>query len=176
MFDWVTEQCATELLSPGRSQAIRDLCNEAYGRSLDSLFDAYGPGMHLLGSIDGELVSHATWLPRTLYPGTELPLRAAYVEMVATRPAHQGRGLATRIMEALAESIGSFDVGALCPAETTLYARLGWQWWRGPLSVRKDADVIPTPEERLVILPLLHTPPLDLDQPLSVDWREREVW
>ena len=52
----------------------------------------------------------------------------------------------------------------------------GWRYWRGPLSVRKDGQVVPTPQERVMIMPLPLTPAIDLDAPLSVEWRPGEVW
>jgi hypothetical protein len=35
---------------------------------------------------------------------------------------------------------------------------------------------VDTPDERVMILSLPQTPSLDLDLPLSVEWREGEVW
>jgi len=72
--------------------------------------------------------------------------------------------------------VGDYDLAALCPTRDGLYRRLGWRYWRGPLSVRKDGHVVPTPQERVMILPLPLTPTLDLDAPLSVEWRPGEVW
>jgi hypothetical protein len=57
-----------------------------------------------------------------------------------------------------------------------LYARLGWRFWRGPLSARKDGILTLTPGERVMILPLSLTPELDLELPLSIEWRDGEVW
>jgi aminoglycoside 2'-N-acetyltransferase I len=56
------------------------------------------------------------------------------------------------------------------------YARLGWELWRGPLFVRTDAGLMPTPDEEVMILRLPRTTPLDLDSPLSAEWREGELW
>jgi hypothetical protein len=44
------------------------------------------------------------------------------------------------------------------------------------LSVRRDGRIEPTPEERVMIHPLPLTPILDLDVPLSIEWRPGEVW
>jgi hypothetical protein len=57
-----------------------------------------------------------------------------------------------------------------------MYARLGWEFWRGPLFIRRAGRLIPTPDEEVMILRLPKTPPLDLEAPLSVEWREGELW
>jgi len=72
--------------------------------------------------------------------------------------------------------VSDHQLAALCPATEHLYARLGWRFWRGPLSARRDDGIVATPHERVMILPLPQTPSLDLDLPLSVEWRRGEVW
>jgi hypothetical protein len=67
-------------------------------------------------------------------------------------------------------------LAALSPATDTLYARLGWCYWRGPLAVRHGGRLVPTGHERIMILPLARTPALDDTQALSVEWRPGEVW
>lgn len=44
------------------------------------------------------------------------------------------------------------------------------------LSVPADGDVQPTPDERMMILALPSTPPLDRNQPITASWRPGEVW
>lgn len=111
-----------------------------------------------------------------MQPGEGRPLRTAYVEMVATAPEYRRRGFATAVMKRLAKSIVDYELGALCPAEPDLYARLGWVFWRGPLFIRTSKGLLPTPDERVMILRLPKTPPLDLDAPLSAEWRPGELW
>jgi aminoglycoside 2'-N-acetyltransferase I len=105
-------------------------------------------------------------------------LKTAYVEAVATLPAHQRNGYATRVMRRLVRSIrASYKVAALSPATTGIYTRLGWQFWRGPLSIRlPSGEHRATPEESVMVLPLPGRPALNLDQPLSAEWREGELW
>jgi aminoglycoside 2'-N-acetyltransferase I len=86
------------------------------------------------------------------------------------------RGYASAVMKRLARAIADYDLGALDPAEPELYARLGWVFWRGPLFIRMDGELLPTPDERVMILRLPKTPPLDLDAPLSAEWRPGELW
>lgn len=69
-----------------------------------------------------------------------------------------------------------YELAALSPATEGLYTRLGWRFWRGPLSIRTEAGPVPTPDERIMILRLVHTPPVDDTAPLSAEWRPGEVW
>jgi aminoglycoside 2'-N-acetyltransferase I len=96
--------------------------------------------------------------------------------MVATEPEFQRRSFATRVMQQLASAITDFEIGALCPAEPELYAKLGWAYWRGPLFIRTENGLLPTPEEKVMILRLPKTPELNLNLPLSAEWRDGELW
>ena len=109
-------------------------------------------------------------------PRGQRMLRTAYVEMVATAPDQQRQGHASELLTYFVSQVPDFDVGALCPATEGLYARLGWLFWRGPLFARQDNHLVPTPKERVMILPLQPTPVLDLSLPLSIEWRPGEVW
>jgi GNAT superfamily N-acetyltransferase len=116
------------------------------------------------------------WVTRWLQLGEQRPLKTAYVELVATAPAMQGRGYASALLERFPSLVRDYELAALSPATGELYARLEWRSWRGPLSVRRDGGLISTPEERVMVLALPRTPPLDFDLPLSVEWRPGEVW
>jgi aminoglycoside 2'-N-acetyltransferase I len=166
---------AQELSETGREEII-SLCRRAYEEPVESLFAAFLGGTHVLGRRSGLLVSQAMWVTRYLQVGESAPLHTAYVEMVATAPEHQGQGYATAVMQRLAEAIVEYELGALCPAEPGLYARLGWVMWRGPLFIRQEGALLATPHERIMILRLPGTPSLDLDAPLSAEWRPGELW
>jgi aminoglycoside 2'-N-acetyltransferase I len=166
---------SSSTLSPAVIASILELCDSAYGEPMASYLESIGPGEHLLGWHDGALVSHLMWVTRRLQPGDQL-LRTAYVELVATAPAARRRGYATLLLEYLPSQVGDFELAALAPATENLYARLGWRLWRGPLGVRTDHGLVPTPEERVMVLALPRTPVLNLDLPLSVEWRTGEVW
>jgi aminoglycoside 2'-N-acetyltransferase I len=163
-------------LNPDVLATVHTLCNRAYEEDLSPLFATFVDATHVLGFLSGVLASHAMWVTRWLQPGDGPRLRTAYVEMVATEPDFQGRGFATAVMRRLASAISEYDLGALCPAEPQVYARLGWVFWRGPLFIRSGERLIPTPDERIMILRLPKTPSLDLDLPLSAEWREGELW
>jgi aminoglycoside 2'-N-acetyltransferase I len=167
------ERTATQSLSASALAEVRALCDVAYGRPV---FETFGGGEHLLGRQDGNLICHAMWITRWLQPRGQAPLRTAYVELVATHPNHRNRGHATAIMERVALEIADHEVGALSPATQGLYERLGWNLWRGPLFARTNVGAIATPEEQVMVLPLVRTPPLDLEAPLSIEWRPGEIW
>lgn len=81
-------------------------------------------------------------------------LRTAFVEAVATAPEHQGKGFASAVLRELATHITSYDLGALSPSEAAFYERLGWELWRGPLGIRTEHGLKPTPGEEAMILRL----------------------
>lgn len=170
------ERVRTNSLVPRVFEQVKALCHEAYGEDLARYFTDIGPGVHLLGWSGPALVSHLMWVDRPLYLEGREPLRSAYVELVATRKRDQRHRYATRLMERLALEIHGYDLGALSPSETSLYGRIGWEKWRGALLVRKGQTVEATPDEELMVLRLPGSPALDLDAPLSVDWRPGEVW
>ena len=161
-------------------RTLRDLtglCTEAYREDFAGAFGLLGPGVHVIGRSDGQIVSHAMWVVRDLQPGAGRLLRTAYVEAVATRPHLQRRGFATQVLRRLAGEIRDYDLGALAPSDERFYARIGWESWRGPLFIRTPAGLEATPEETVMIFRTGQTPPdLDLDAPLSAEWRPGEVW
>jgi aminoglycoside 2'-N-acetyltransferase I len=164
-------------LTDAQRAAVIDLINRAYEEDLTELFESFTGATHILGTVGGTLVSHALWVTRRLQVETQSLLRTAYVELVATDPAWQRRGFATAVMNRVAEDIRDYDIGALSPFSVDYYARLGWERWQGPLFIRKDDDLLPTPDdEDVMILRLPRTPELDLHATLSVEWREGEVW
>jgi len=152
---------------------LRTACDEELSTSLQDI----GPGLHLLGRVDGALMPHVMIVPRALQAASIGSLHTAYIELVATEPEAQGRGYASTLLRESVALMGDFDIAALSPSAESFYARLGWESWRGPLLVRTKSEVIPSPEEQVMILRLPRTPELlDLDAPLSIDWRAGEVW
>jgi GNAT superfamily N-acetyltransferase len=170
------QRFATSELPPATRAAVLALCNAAYQEATEPHLDAVGSGEHLLGMRADRLVSHLMWVTRWLHPANTHPLRTAYVELVATAPGFQGRGYATQLLEAFPSLVGDHDLAALSPATDRLYARLGWRYWRGPLAVRHQGQLVPTPGERVMVLQLPYTPELDDTQMLTVEWRPGEVW
>ena len=154
------------------------LCSAAFEENFAPYLHDMGPVVHILGRLDGRLVVHVAWVERVLRAEPVGTMRAAYVEAVATLPPFQGRGFASELLRRLPPLISDFTLAALSPSAERFYARLGWERWRGPLSYRdSQGQEIATPEEVVMILRLPLTPQrLDLDAPLSTDWRPGEVW
>jgi aminoglycoside 2'-N-acetyltransferase I len=136
-------------------------------------------GVHILLEVEGRIRSHASIVDRVLETGGSA-LRTGYVEAVATWPVDQQRGHATSVMRAVGAFVHErFELGALDTGIDSFYERLGWERWRGPTAVRTERGVIGTPEEDgLVMVIRTATTPadLDLDAPISCDWRPGDVW
>jgi aminoglycoside 2'-N-acetyltransferase I len=165
-------------LSAQARDDILALCDRAYGEDLRTAFDEFVEPVHVLATVEGTVVSHALWVTRWLAPGGRAPLRTAYVDAVATDPLHERRGFASAVMRTLVSRVATFQLAALSPSDRgrTLYSHLGWETWIGPLSIRRGADVIETPDESVMIYRLAGTPPLNLAEPLSGEWRPGELW
>lgn len=165
-------------LSPRVRGEILALCDRAYGEDLRATFQTFTDPMHVLATTDGVLVSHALWITRWLAPGRDPPLRTAYLEAVATDPAHQGRGFGTAVMRTLVSQVAAFELAALSPTDRGLhfYRRLGWQEWAGRLFIRQGSNLIETPDEGVMIHRLPGSPRVDLNDSLSAEWRAGELW
>jgi aminoglycoside 2'-N-acetyltransferase I len=171
------EVASSDSISPETFREICDVCTAAYREDFVEGFRVLGPGVHVIGRLDDRIVSHAMWVDRALQPGTSQPLRTAYVEAVATDPAFQRRGFASQVLRRVAEEIRDYELGALSSAVEALYERIGWELWRGPLFIRTPTGRDATPGESVMILRVERTPAdLDLDAPLSAEWRLGELW
>ena len=164
-------------LSDREQRMIIALCSRAYDEDMAPLLSTFADAVHVLGFAHDLLVSHALWVTRFLQIGQRPPLRTAYVEAVATAPEWRKRGFAAAVMRRLVSEIHDFDLAALSPFDTRYYARLGWEVWQGPLSIRTPDGLQPSPaDEEVMILRLPKTPALDRTQPLSAEEREGEWW
>lgn len=173
----------TSELTTLEKAAIRGLLETAFGddpeeRFGDDDWDHALGGVHHVLEDGAEIVGHAALVERELHVAGR-PLRTGYVEAVATAPDRQGRGLGTRIMNQVNADIrADFELGALGTGSHAFYERLGWLRWRGPSSVRAPDGERRTPDEDgyILVLPTPSSPPLDLDAPISCDWRRGDVW
>jgi aminoglycoside 2'-N-acetyltransferase I len=172
----------TQDLSPSELSAIRTLLWEAFGPGEDGMTEddwqhALG-GTHFLLEIDGRIVAHAAVVEREIHVDGR-PLRTGYVEAVATAPDRQDAGLGSRLMTDVDAWIREgFELGVLGTGRHGFYQRLGWQTWAGPSSVRAPDGPRATPDDDgyLMILATPGSPPLDMNAPISCDWREGDVW
>ena len=166
---------ATDLSGPQRTEIIA-LCTAAYEEDFADMFVMLPGSHHVLAHLNGQLVSHAAWVTRWLQPEGMPVLRTAFVEAVATAPEHQGKGFASAVLRDLATRIKNYELGALSPSDAAFYQRLGWELWRGPLGIRTEHGLKPTPGEEAMILRLPKTPPLDLNRSMTAEWRVGELW
>lgn len=171
------EVVGSDAISASVMHVVCDLCTEAYGEDFSAYLEFLSSGVHVVGRLEGEVVSHAMWVTRVLEADDRLTLRTAYIEAVATKPSQQRRGFASEILGRLAAEILDYDLGALSPSDPSFYARLGWEPWRGPLFIRTDEGLQGTPDESVMIRRLPRTPAdLDLTASLSAEWRQGELW
>jgi aminoglycoside 2'-N-acetyltransferase I len=172
---------STEELIGGDVRALRELFDRAFGGEFDDTDWGHATGgTHVLAEEDGRIVAHASVVPRALEVGGR-PVRAGYVEAVATDPVAAGRGLGSAVMGSIGEVIAAeYDLGALSTGAHRFYERLGWVRWRGPSYVRMPdgGDVLPTEEDDdgLMVLATPSLPEPDLDAPIICEWREGDVW
>jgi aminoglycoside 2'-N-acetyltransferase I len=170
-------------LTPSEIAAIRALLERAFGsdeeeRFTDADWDHSLGGVHFVLDAAGEIVAHASAVERELHLGGR-PVRAGYVEAVATKPERQGAGFGSLVMTDVTAWIKDrFELGGLCTGRQGFYQRLGWLTWIGPSSVRSGDSEQPTPEDDgyLMVLPTPSSPPLDLTLPISCEWRPGDVW
>ena len=172
----------TDELSLSELRELRALFDEAWHG--DDAFDdddwahTIG-GTHFMMEVGGTVRSHVSVVPRTLVSGG-YALQTGYVEAVATREHDRRLGYASELMRVATDFIDERCVlGALGTELFDFYARFGWERWRGPTSVRTDEGELATPEEDGFVM--VHRTPatpvdLDLDAPISCDWRPGDAW
>ena len=175
-------RAATADLSRADVDAIRSILWAAFASDGEGFTEADWDhalgGVHVVAEVGDAIVAHASVVPRELHVGGR-PLATGYVEAVATDASLQGRGHGTAVMVEIGEIIRArYELGALGTGEHGFYERLGWRAWRGPSSVRAPDGERRTPDEDgyILVLETPTTPPLDLDAPISCDWRPGDVW
>ena len=170
-------------LTSAEVEVIRTLLDEAFGTDVDERFTeddwehAVG-GTHFVLDVDGEIVAHAGVVEREIRIGVK-PLRTGYVEAVATATKRQGRGLGSTLMADVTAWIRErFELGTLGTGRHHFYERLAWQTWIGPSWVRAPEGERRTPDEDgyILVLRTPASPPFELTEPISCDWRPGDVW
>jgi aminoglycoside 2'-N-acetyltransferase I len=80
-------------------------------------------------------------------------------------------------MRRLASAVADYDIACLETERVGFYERLGWEEWRGPLAGRSDDRLIPTPDQKgVMILRLPRTPELDPDALLTIEASAARIW
>lgn len=90
-------------------------------------------GVHALVHDGGQLVGHASAVPRLITFGDQPWRVVGYVEAVATDPERQGEGISRLAMLRLHDEIASrWQVALLSTGRATgFYELLGWERWLG---------------------------------------------
>ena len=170
----------TEGLGPQDRAAIIAVCNAANDTdAFHELFSLIPSGGRHFFAYDGDsVVSHAVVTTRWAQPDRHKPLETAYVDAVATSPAHQGRGHASAVMRSLADGIDDYEIGCLQTDKAGFYERLGWELWRGPLAGREeDGSLTPTPHQKgVMVLRLPSTPAIDPGTTLTIERQPSRIW
>ena len=172
----------SDALTPDTRVEIITLCESAYEEDFSRLFELLPGSVHVMARDEGgALISHAAFVERWLQPAGHAVLRTAYVEAVATAPAAQRRGLATAVLRRLIDAVAAepaWQLAALSPSDAGFYARRGWELWRGPLAIRRDGAIDPSPGDEQVMIRRLARTPATLDPAalLTAEWREGELW
>jgi GNAT superfamily N-acetyltransferase len=169
-----------ELAAAGLRQAVIDVCLAAHQndefRYMFTKYFASG-ALHFVADDGDALVSHAVVSTRGVQPEGLPILRTAFVDAVSTVPARQNQGYGSATMRRLAKEIRGYEIGCLQTDRTSFYAHLGWEEWRGPLAGRSDDGLIPTPDQRgVMVLRLPSTPPFDLDAALTIERQPERIW
>jgi aminoglycoside 2'-N-acetyltransferase I len=174
---------ATDQLAPGTRAELTALCATAFNEPPEAVWTGIGPGLHVIAEVRGRVVAHAMIVDRPIHLGVDagVSIDAGYVELVATLPDLQGEGHGTAVMRTVGDIVGQeYAIGALSTGSNAFYARLGWETWRGPTAVRMaDGERASTPAQdgHVMVLRTDRTPPdLQLDAPISVDWRPGDIW
>jgi aminoglycoside 2'-N-acetyltransferase I len=166
----------TAHLTEDELAAARAICDLSFDDFGDADWEHALGGMHVLVRDGDTVVAHgALVLRRLLYGGRAL--RCGYVEAVAVHPDQRRRGRAHEVMTALEALAPAYDLLALCSSRAgrPLYEARGWSRWRGPTGALTPGGPRPTPGEDSIYV-LGGPDGLDLDGPLTCDWRDGDVW
>jgi aminoglycoside 2'-N-acetyltransferase I len=170
----------TEDLDETTRAAVIQVCVDAHHEEDFRNLFTYVPagGWHFLAYQDELLVSHALVTTRWLQPEGFPPLKTAYIDAVATLPPYHGQGYGSAVMHQIAQAIDhDYVIACLETDKPGFYERLGWQTWRGPLGGRSENGLVPTPEQRgIMVLLLPQTPSLDLDSLLTIECQTGRIW
>lgn len=165
-------------LDPGTRAAIRGLMDAAFQQVSDDTYENVLGGMHAMIYDGGDLVGHASVVPRRMLHGGRA-LRVGYIEGVAVRADQRRRGHGHAMMAALEWFVRSgYHLGALGASEDggRLYTARGWLPWQGQTSALTPDGVKRTPNSDGWIYVLPGAVPLDVSGELTCDWRPGSPW
>jgi aminoglycoside 2'-N-acetyltransferase I len=159
--------------------AARALLDEVFGADMtDHDWDHALGGVHAMVWEEGALIGHASVVQRRLLYGHRA-LRAGYVESVAVRPDRRRRGIGAAMMAELERVIhGAYELGALGATEVgaSLYRSRGWKRWQGETWALSPSGPVRTASEDGDIYVLEVGSTLNVNAPLTCDWRDGDPW
>ena len=178
-----TTRAHTAEVSPGDLAAARALLEAAFAdlpedeRFGDEDWEHALGGQHVLVHHGDLLVGHGSVVMRRLVHGGRA-LRTGYVEAVATAASHRRRGVGSSVMAGLEALAPAYDLMALGATDdgVRLYESRGWQRWRGRLLALTPDGVIRTEDDEGWLFVLPGSATLDLDEDLTCDWRDGDLW
>lgn len=163
---------------------LRAFLTEAFaGRFDDGHWANALGGTHVLVVEDGSIAAHASVVPRTLYfsPDGEtwsdaIARNVGYVESVAVGSPRRGRGLGTRVLQAVNQIVlDQFGFGALATSSQPFYEQSGWRSWAGPTYAYRDGEVVRTTEGDQWVM-VLAPDGTDLTYAIACAWRGGDIW
>ena len=165
-------------LAPGEYEEIIALTTRAFQRDYTPYMESFVNPTHVLARCRDKLVSYVCWVTRWLQINEGPLLKTAYIEGLATDSDYRHRGFALQVVRRAMAEVQGFDIAATSTGLNDFFSSLRWQVWQGPLYCRKGQELISMPGEQgcVMVFPLPKSPPLDLNQPLSIEWRELEPW
>jgi aminoglycoside 2'-N-acetyltransferase I len=166
-------------LDEATRKAIIDVCVDAFKDVVFyDLFNYLRPvDLHVMAYHEAQLVGHAVVSTRWMQPEGLPILRSAYIDAVAVASTQQGKGIGKVVMQHVATVITDYEIAGLQTDVPGFYQSTGWELWRGPLAGRGKDGLIPTPDQRgVMVLRLPKTPPLNLDGLLTIEDQVARIW
>lgn len=171
-------------ISDSELTALRAFLTEAFdGRFDDGNWANALGGTHVIIRERGEIVAHASVVPRTLYFSIEgdtwrdaTVREVGYVESVAVARQFRGRGLGTEVLNIINRLVADqFGLGALATSSHAFYEQAGWKRWSGSTHVYRSGTVssVPGGEQWLMILAPAG---MVLTGAVACEWREGDLW
>lgn len=179
MDDLTIRSAPTEALDEATRTAAIQVCVDGFNDSLfTDLFRFTRPDSLRVMAYRGErMIGHVVISTRWMQPEGCAVLRSAYMDEVAVIRAEQGKGVGKAMMQQVTTLIQDYEIGGLETSVPNFYATVGWELWRGSLAGRGAKGLIPTPQQRgIMILRLPKTPPLDLDGWLTIEEQTERIW
>jgi aminoglycoside 2'-N-acetyltransferase I len=170
--------CASTSSIPAQELAqLRAMLLESFGPSYDELswLNCQG-GLHFRMYYRGTLASHLSIVRRPIAIDSS-PLKALYVESVATLPRFRHLGLAKSLVSAASAVIRrEYDIGVLATGLVSFYEPLGWRVWTGPTLVHEGGGTRAARPRGEVMVLIPPTTEVNVSDKIATNWRRGDIW